>query len=437
MRHQHDRPASPAELEKGLIGAMWGARPRDVDTVLGWFSVSDFTSPVAGRAFLGIRRMRELGYQDWEVNTLIAHCEITQEWLKEAVIMSPDRLLDFAAGLRDAALARQLRKICSAGAQINPARGEVCLAAHQVITELEALGERASDLTPTDMQATTLEILESMETGAAGAALVTMGEAFRHVTDAIDGLYPGRYYILGAVPGTGKTAVALHWAFHGAKRPLFVTSEMRSRDLLARLMSHLSGVSESKIHTGRGVTPDDRAACVEARARIMDSGLDILEAFGKTPSEIAASVMEVHRHRKYDLVVHDYLQLMRPPRASMSEYETVAHASEAMMVLTKRLHPAVPVLQLAQLNRRLEQRDDPEPRMSDLRGSGTIEQDADGIFLLHRPANYPKAPRRSPFFDDPSALMVKMVKHRFGPPGAWFVQTDSAYRFRPHPSYAP
>lgn len=417
------------QLEKGLVSHLLN-NPADFDVIAPALDEQDFHHPVTRRLFVGLRALRKMSPR-WSPYDVLGFCEARREDVTELVTGHCDFTPRVSASkLRQLRVQRDLSSTMRRGAiKIESAEEDLLGEVNRVMSDLDDLRRRATTLEPTDLGAATERILRRAAMAKTGQVrAIRMGQEFYDIWSDIRGLMPGRLYILAGVAGTGKTAVAMHWAFHGAERPLFVTSEMTEDDLLTRLMSQLAGVPQPVIDNGE-FSDAEFERLEAARERIMQSDLHILEAHDKTAEEVAASIMEMHRARDFDLIVHDYLQLFRKPKAAMSEYEAVSASSRTMMMLAKRLGP--PVLQLAQLNRELERRDNPEPKKSDLRGSGTIEQDADGIFLLHRPSDYADRRSHAPFTRDPSALMIKMDKNRSGPRGRWYVETDfRTYRFR-------
>lgn len=421
------KPKDLAATEQQLIGGLL-LYPERLEEVSSIIDTSDLATEPARMAIGGMVRLRKRGARRWVPHDLLAVSQVDEQYLAGAMELMPTDVVRLARLVRENAIERKTINLLRERAREIVDSDDVVQSLSRLTQELEQLRQRASTLGPSNMEAVTKTILRRAAQAKTGARRpVLLGEAFREVTDSMRGLMPGRLYILAGRTGTGKTAVALHWAFYGARRPLFVTSEMTEEDLLSRLMSHIAGIPQPCIEAG-DLNDEDFERLEEARRQIMASDFAVLPANDKTADEVTAAIAELHRHRKFDLICHDYLQLFRKPRNAMSEYEAVSHSSRVMMHFAKRLGP--PILQLAQLNRETERRENPEPKKSDLRGSGTIEQDADGIFLLHRPADYPWA-KKQPMADDPSALLVKMDKNRSGPCGRWYVHTDfRTYRFQ-------
>ena len=191
-------------------------------------------------------------------------------------------------------------------------------------------------------------------------------------------------YILAARPGCGKTTLGLKLAEQAAKSGacLFFSLEMSSEQITARRISAESGLSIGQLMTGQSLSDDEQAKLANAASVLSTHDFRLNRAPGASVADIAQAA---HLTKNLHLVVVDYLGLVRSDER-LSIYERVTKNSAALKALARSLN--VPVLCLCQLNRAAEQRADKTPSMADLRDSGAIEQDADAIILLHRPAMY-------------------------------------------------
>ncbi len=208
---------------------------------------------------------------------------------------------------------------------------------------------------------------------------------FPELDRVIGGLRPGRLYILGARTSIGKTALCTSLAQNvaeGACRPVLAISvEMSGEELANRIISASTSVPLSFIDNGT-VTDDERKRITSSAATLAGLKLSIVDSPQITVAAIAGHARRVKREKgDLALVAIDYLQLLQPADRSVPRHEQVAAMSWALKGLARSL--AVPILCLAQLNRTAEQGSD-RPRMSQLRESGAIEQDADCVMLLHR-----------------------------------------------------
>ena len=240
---------------------------------------------------------------------------------------------------------------------------------------------------------------------------------FPSLDSILGGFAGGGLYVVGARPSIGKSAFGLVLAdafVRQGKRVLFVTLEMTARELTARRVSALSGIGYGRLLYGE-MDQGQYDSFVAAVEKLTSLPLPILEAGGYTMSQIA---MEVRNARPEVLVV-DYLGLIRGEDKHQSEYERVTETSLALKQLATNMH--IPVIALCQLNREAPGMSDHRPRLNHLRSSGAIEQDADAVMLLHRPDYYADPDRRTKGTErQPFEVMV--AKNRHGATGTALLQ---------------
>jgi replicative DNA helicase len=193
---------------------------------------------------------------------------------------------------------------------------------------------------------------------------------------------PGAVYVLAARPGGGKSMCALNMAVDLAKRgPVaFVSFEMMQPEIWRRLIAAEAEVSLTKLNRNR-LEPADWDRVRDARARIMDMPLFIDDRMGSSMTQVEAYVRQVARKGKLAGVVVDYLQLIPSTDPRKSRWEHIGDLTRQFKQLAGKL--GVPVILLSQLNRESE-KIDRLPTLSDLRESGSIEQDADVVLFLAR-----------------------------------------------------
>jgi replicative DNA helicase len=212
---------------------------------------------------------------------------------------------------------------------------------------------------------------------------------FADLDEITDGLPNSGLCVLAARPGHGKSALALnvaeHAALEGGTATLFVSLEMSGVELAERLMVSRARIDGHSVRTGARLNPRDRDALDRAYTESREARLWIDDAPYRTTSQIAALARRARHRHGIGLVVIDYIQLIEPDPEDRrsSRQEQVAKTSRRLKTLAKEL--GCPVLALSQLNREAEKREDHTPRMSDLRESGAIEQDADLVIFIHRP----------------------------------------------------
>lgn len=230
------------------------------------------------------------------------------------------------------------------------------------------------------------------------------------------GLHNNELVLLAARPSIGKTALALNiirqvilGTKHCKPMPVFFVSLEQSRTEIAeRLLIAHAKIDSHKLRKGHLSTQD-----IE---RLNEAG-DELRSRGRlfiddTPQQsmlrIAANARRLHKRHQISLVVIDYLQLIDPENKRDSRQEQVAQISRRLKFLARELQ--IPVMALAQVNRTSEDRQDHRPRLSDLRESGSLEQDADTVFMLHRPGKYEGGA-------DDNVMEIIVAKQRNGPTG--------------------
>lgn len=230
----------------------------------------------------------------------------------------------------------------------------------------------------------------------------------------VGGLRPAELVVLAARPSMGKTSLALHMiraASMGAvpsTRVLFASIEMSRDQIGVNLIAQMTGLNTQAIARG-ALSSADVATAVAASQRVYESApIMIDDGSHMTPAKLRA---RLETDDRVGLVVVDYLQLMHPDeqRRGASRQQEVGSITRGLKALAKERR--VPVLALAQLNRGAETREGNKPRLSDLRESGDIEQDADVVMLLHRPDYYSQKP------EDAGKASVHVAKNRNGATG--------------------
>ena len=232
-----------------------------------------------------------------------------------------------------------------------------------------------------------IEKLCSTDTG--GVTGVPSG--FTDLDKMTAGLQKSDLIIVAARPSMGKTTFAMNLAEHAAmtqEHPALIFSlEMPSDQIMMRMLASLGRIDQTKIRTGQ-LEDEDWARLSSTMGLLMEKGkMFIDDAAGLTPTEVRSRARRIHRdHGGISMIMIDYLQLMRAPQFSDNRTLEIAEISRSLKALAKELQ--VPVVALSQLNRGLEQRSDKRPINSDLRESGSIEQDADLIMFIYRDEVY-------------------------------------------------
>ena len=237
---------------------------------------------------------------------------------------------------------------------------------------------------------------------------------FPDLDTLLSGLHPSDLVILAARPSVGKTSLALDIARNAAVQhniPVGIFSlEMSSEQLVDRMLSAESYVNSWKIRTGAVRAEEEFARIRDALETLSKAPIYIDDKPGNNILAMRAVARRLKRERGIGLIVVDYLQLMAPTstKASDSMVQQVTEISRSLKALARELE--VPVLALSQLSRAVEQRGG-KPRLSDLRDSGSIEQDADVVMFIHR------EDRTNHESDRKNIAEILIEKHRNGPTG--------------------
>lgn len=247
---------------------------------------------------------------------------------------------------------------------------------------------------------------------------------FNALDNILAGMQKSDLIILAARPSMGKTTFALDLARnaalqYGAHVGIF-SLEMSDQQLVDRMLAAEAGVDSWKLRTGKLKTDQEFEAVQAAMAKLSDAPIHIDDQPGTNILKMRSSARRLKNEHGLDLLIVDYLQLMHPTsaKASDSMVQQVTEISRSLKLLARELD--VPVLALSQLSRAVEQRGG-KPRLSDLRDSGSIEQDADVVMFIHREDKINKESER------PNIAEIMVEKHRNGPVGSCELYFDGQH----------
>ena len=233
---------------------------------------------------------------------------------------------------------------------------------------------------------------------------------FIELDELTGGLHGGQMIVIAARPGVGKSTLALDIArsaaIHHHMATVFFSLEMSRTELAMRILSAEGKISMGRLKKG-DLDTEGWTNLATLQGRIDSAPLFIDDSPNMTLMEIRAKCRRLKQRNDLKLVVLDYLQLMSSGKKVESRQQEVSEFSRSLKLLAKELD--VPVIALSQLNRGSEQRTDKRPMVSDLRESGSIEQDADMVILLHREDMY------NPDSDRVGEADMIIAKHRGGP----------------------
>ncbi len=246
--------------------------------------------------------------------------------------------------------------------------------------------------------------------GSRGGTLTGVPTGFADLDSLTNGLHPGQMVVIAARPAIGKSTLALDLAraasVHAGMSAVIFSLEMSRNEITMRLLSAEAKVALQTIRTGK-LTDEDWTRLARRMGEVAEAPLFIDDSPNMSMMEIRAKCRRLKQRHDLKLVIVDYLQLMSSPKRVENRQQEVSELSRSLKLLAKELD--VPVVALSQLNRGPEQRSDKRPMLSDLRESGSIEQDADVVILLHREDAYEKESPRAGEAD------FVVAKHRNGP----------------------
>ena len=411
-------PRCIAEVVKKLRADEFYVRAnRDVyETILAMFSYGQTVDPVTVIDQMKVRGVYE---------------ENTPGYLAEIMRLTPTsaNVMEYATIIKDRAL---LRSIGTVADEINAMVYEGSGAAEDVLeaseAKLHAVRENRGSGGLREIRYVMQNVFDAMsEAAASGSRIPGLATGLPDLDELILGLNKSELVIIAARPGMGKTSIALNIALHVAmqlhKKVAIFSLEMSREQLATRLLSRAALVPSQNLFTGR--LTEQQWRDVSAAAGPL-SAADILIDDNSTLT-VADMNAQCRTIKDLDLVVIDYLQLMSSAggRSSSNDSRTqaVSEISRMMKVMAKQL--GVPVICLSQLNRAAEARSDKRPLLSDLRESGSIEQDADVVIGLYREGYNNRE------CENPNAAEAIVLKNRKGQTGTvnltWVPEYTSFY----------
>lgn len=290
--------------------------------------------------------------------------------------------------------------------------GEMLAQAGKTIFELSSSREENG---PKPIRVIAGEVQSDVETlsQAKGKKIIGLPTGISDLDKLLGGLQRSHLIVLAGRPGMGKSSLATQIPLYTGKkfgsRSLFFSLEMEDKELTRRLISAEAKIEEARIKTGN-IQDNEWAAYYEAIKTVSNLNIVIDNSGYLTPSTMRSRAMKLHYEQPLDLIIVDYLQLMRGDgRYNNNRTQEVSDISRACKLLARELN--IPVLALSQLSRNCESRHDKRPMLSDLRDSGSIEADADEVIFIYRDEIY------NPETTFPNIAELILSKHRGGPTG--------------------
>ncbi len=306
-----------------------------------------------------------------------------------------------------------LRRLVEAGTKIvqlgYASEGEVDDAVDQAQAEVYSVTERRANedyVQLSTLLPAALDEIEKISQGVIGEGVKT---GFIELDKLTNGLHPGNMIVLAARPAVGKSTLGLDIAryasIHKGNTSVIFSLEMSKSEITMRMLSAEARVALNNIRAGT-LNDEEWARLARRMGEISEAPLFIDDSPNLSLMEIRAKARRLKQRHNLKLIVIDYLQLMTSGKRVENRQQEVSEFSRQLKLLAKELN--VPIIAISQLNRSPEQRSDKKPLLSDLRESGSIEQDADVVILLHRDDLYDNQNRSGE-----ADLIV--AKHRNGP----------------------
>ncbi|MFH1011104.1 MAG: replicative DNA helicase [bacterium] len=322
-----------------------------------------------------------------------------------------------------------LRRIIALSAEMAGAGYEADARSEELLERLQTqlmqlIGQRRFG-GPETIRAVMHETLGQIDTVKKRGGYVTgVGTGFHDLDDITTGFQDSELIIIAARPSMGKTALALNIAHNAAglyeKGVVFFSLEMDRRQIAMRLLSGDAHIHGQRLRSSARLRDEEMLRLSDSCARLSDLPVYIDDTPGIGMTEIRARARQLWMQHHIGLVVLDYLQLVQPPKPVDNQQQWIAYVSASMKKLAKELR--LPVVVLSQLSRGPEHRGgEHKPMLSDLRDSGAIEQDADVVLFVYRPALYPDLYKGKKYkfqnreYDVEGTAEIIVAKNRNGP----------------------
>ena len=411
------------EAEESLIGAMLLSREA-IASAAEICSAGDFYRPAHGHIFESIMSLYAHGEP---ADPVTVADELRRSGLLD-MIGGSGALVTLQAGTPTTTNAQHYARIVEEHALLRKliaVAGDIAEMGYSLPEDISAAIDRAEEMmfdvaqrrtTDTmaplrDLLGLNLDRLEMLY--ERGESITGIPSGYLDLDERLNGLQPNALYIVGARPAMGKSAFALGMAAHAAleqhKPVLFFSLEMSHMELTQRLLCSEAKVDANRMRNGK-LLADDWPKITHAVGRLAEAPIYIDDNPNLTVMEIRGKARRLKaKLGDLGLIVIDYLQLMTGRSNAENRQVEVAEISRGLKILARELE--VPVVALSQLSRNLEQRADKRPMLSDLRESGSLEQDADVVMFLYRDEVYnPESPDRG-------TAEIIVAKHRSGPVG--------------------
>lgn len=419
------RPLTAPEAESGVVGAMM-INPRVCEEVGQALDKTHFSDADLGALYALSIAVRSKG-QDPDPITLsefmptLPSGEDTLQIAARVQIATPSaaNAKHYANIVIERSKARRMHDLASQISEIAQSRGKIS-------DQIAQVQQMAMDLIGADespdvisMKEALGPVFDEMDDRFNGKQAMGIATGLTDLDKHTSLMRPGNLVIIAGRPGTGKTVLGLQVAEKVALvdkgSSLIFSLEMTSKELAKRTLASVSRLAQNDLDTGKVLGDGEASSKLTAAVgKLSQADIRICDKGGLPVSRIASIARYQHRARPLKLIVVDYIGLVAGEHGAknLNRNQELGYISRSLKGLAKEL--GIPIIALAQLNRQIETRGDAKPRMSDLRDSGEIEQDADIIIMGHRDMNNPLGQNGLTEFD--------VLKCRHGKPGGCILQ---------------
>ncbi|MGV8847700.1 replicative DNA helicase [Tessaracoccus sp.] len=392
--------------ERGILAAIL-ATPDVLGDLAAILTVDSFYSPAHKIIFQTLLDIGERG-DTFDTVSLASALEVTgemravggHEYLNglNSVPVPPGTALLHAKTVNERAIARRLIEHHTRG--IERARTGSGLNGTQALGDAQASLDSIVDTrisnSVVQLAAALNDTMDGMEArGAAGSKVTGIRTGFTDLDDMTSGLHPGQLIIVAGRPGSGKSTLGVDFALNASVQhnspTLLCSLEMSTDEITMKILSSLTQIPLKRIRNG-DLNEADWRRIGDKSTELYKSPLFLDDSPNNTISSIRTKARRLQQRQGLSLLIIDYAQLMSADGKHASREQEVSSISRGTKLLAKEL--GVPVVLMAQLNRQAESRTDKKPQVSDLRESGSLEQDADMVILVHREEMYDTASTR-------------------------------------------
>jgi replicative DNA helicase len=420
---QHD------EAEQATLGAMLLDND-SIDTAIQYIRADDFYSGANRRVFKAILGLYNQGRERADIITVVEELRKAGELERAGgpayvasltnVVPSSANTDYYAKIVRDCSLRRSLIHIA---AEVNARSYDESIESRQILEESQQkffdLGEQRQAVSYKSAKELVPETMEFIEKRYHSKEAYTgVSSGFDDLDNLTSGFQPSELAIIGARPSVGKTALALNMAANitlkAKKAAAFFSLEMSQLALGMRILSSEARIDAKRIQTGF-IQPRDFSSLMDAAGRLYDAPLFIVDIPNMRLLDLRSAARRLRIQQRVEIIFIDYLSLITSENYQIPRHEQVAEISRSLKSLARELD--IPIVALSQVSREVEKNRGERPRLSDIRESGAIEQDADLVMFLHRKEDRDKKEGEEKGSATAVPMELIIAKQRNGPVG--------------------